>query len=119
MKKYKLPKEFAEKWVAELRTTKRIQGKTGLLAEDGYCCLGIACMTVGATPKMLKHYDETVIEKDGPLNLGRRKFFDRIPEILKGSIRQSKLVEELVLMNDSGTPFKEIADWVEQNVEFV
>jgi len=42
MKEFELPKEFATKWVAELRSGKYKQVKSSLFDCGGYCCLGVA-----------------------------------------------------------------------------
>ena len=45
MTKYKLPKEFATKWLEALRSGNYKQGMGLLYNEDtgSYCCLGVVC----------------------------------------------------------------------------
>jgi len=125
MKEFKLPKEFATKWIETLRTTTEKQGRKGLLADDGYCCLGIACLVGGATPDDIYSKEgETVIsdfseskDKKYHFKISDKEFYDKIPPELKGACVNNILVSKLVELNDSGVPFKEIADWIEENVE--
>ncbi len=117
--RYTLPKEFALKWVQTLKTTELEQGKTGLLAKDGYCCLGIACVVAGARPHMIFSERETAIKDIGSFLISNRRFYRSIPKQIKGGVGDSPLISELVKMNDSGTSFKDIASWIEKNVTFV
>lgn len=114
-KKYQLPKDFAEKWIAALRSGEYGQGKGTLgNAVDGYCCLGVAGRVIGCTDDMLKG---AVFEE----NLGiPSKIYSTIPDILKGAGRDHDFVDNVVTQNDhDNKSFPEIADWIEQNVEFV
>lgn len=122
-KQYQLPREFAEKWVKALRSGEYKQGKECLGNKDnGYCCLGIAAITAGATDKMLLKSDNTTLanyltrDEFGPKITN--KIFENIPQQLIG-LYGNQLVTELTSRNDSGQSFTEIADWIEQNVEFV
>lgn len=109
MKKYQLPKEFAEKWVAALRSGEYKQGSFGLYRPSNcsYCCLGVACVLAGQSP-------ENIIRQwiDKPIS--------GIPDELIGNGGNNDLVHDLSEMNDhDGKTFPEIADWIESNVEFV
>lgn len=53
MKTYQLPKEFAAKWVAALRSGEYKQCDGQLASPNGYCCLGVACKAVGASDDVL------------------------------------------------------------------
>lgn len=97
MKQFKLPKEFAEKWVAALRSGEYKQSYEDYENDGCYCTAGVGYEVNGYQPK-----------GDKLLN-----FPDKDP--LTG-----KLFHEIVTMNDEQKlPFAEIADWIEENVEFV
>ncbi len=108
-KKYSLPRDFAEKWVAALRSGEYKQGKGALLdSSDCFCCLGVAGIVGGCSKRALQGY--TLLQ--GSFHNGMHCV---APQILG----KNKLVDELTTMNDDGKSFPEIADWIEHNVEFV
>ena len=115
MKDFRLPKEFAEKWLKALRSHDYEQGDGALYKEktNGYCCLGVACR-IEYPLQYLKASDgyAGLIEK----SQGQLKFdLKKIPKELKGS---NDLVKRLTRMNDDENySFKKIADWIEDNVE--
>ena len=55
-KQYRLPREFAEKWIKSLRSGDYKQGRGGLYNEskNNYCCLGVACSMLGVENERLK-----------------------------------------------------------------
>jgi len=118
MKDYQLPKEFATKWVAALRSNKYEQGNYKLKCENQYCCLGVACDIVGFAQ------DFGDAQYIGGLNVtyGFKEeltpILDLIPVQLQGG-QENGLVDKLTSMNDSGQSFFDIADWIEDNVDFV
>lgn len=126
MKKYTLPKEFAEKWIKALRSGDYKQGDEMLMTySEEYCCLGLACKIAGITPKSGYTYGF-------PYDLQRLEKFDltALPELLReecaGIYNLDKPANEQVnfnctvaRLNDSGYTFIEIADWIESNTEFV
>lgn len=119
-KLYTLPKDFAEEWLTALRSGKYNQAK-GILYDkhkNGYCCLGVACAI-----KYPIHYLKSeeggyagIIEKsEYHLQFNLKK----IPDQLKGGEEiENDFVNQLTDMNDGGKSFNEIADWIEENVEF-
>ena len=106
--KYKLPKEFATKWLQALRSGKYKQGKNRLCSVDGeYCCLGVAGEVAGND-----------VKPKGKLRAFlRHEEFDNIPDELIGDSMENGLVNILSVKNDSSESFDSIADWIEQNVE--
>lgn len=106
--KYQLPKEFAEKWVKALRSGEYQQGTQSLHLEDTYCCLGVACVVAGIDYVPNQDWIKESMVK-GTI----------IPRVLVGSAAQSELVYKVSSMNDGNETFEDIADWIEQNVEFV
>lgn len=123
MKEFRLPKAFAEKWLTDLRSGKYKQ-TTGVLynpSVDGFCCLGLACITAGYTTEDLKSeksYATTITVEGDDLPYNLLKHLPNVPDELKGSASANRLVSTLTGKNDEGASFKEIADLIEKNVEF-
>lgn len=106
MKKiYQLPKEFASKWVDALKSGNFKQTKDKLKDDCGYCCLGVACVIEGNGDKI---YGSLYPNKTILPIAGFYADFDEESLYLKVSA-----------MNDTGSTFSEIADWVKENVEFI
>jgi len=106
MRKYQLPKEFAEKWIEALRSGNYQQTKANLQNDSGYCCLGVACCTIGNTEGLYgKAYPDSKLL---PIN--------GMYEMVEDEVA---LFSVLANMNDAGHPFNEIADWIEANVELL
>jgi hypothetical protein len=118
MKDFRLPKEFATKWLKALRSGDYKQDSGGLYDgySGGYCCLGVACRI-----EYPIHYLKNNSGSDGYAGLIEKskhhlKFdLKKIPKELKGG---NTLVDKLTRLNDDENySFKEIADWIEDNVE--
>lgn len=109
-KKYQLPKEFAQKWVDALRSGEYGQTTGKLFAEGtcSYCCIGVAGHVLGVSnARLLK----------GNTNKLTAYAFE---DVFKSDPLPHGLQAELIIMNDDdGKNFTEIADWIEENVEFV
>jgi len=100
-KQYRLPKEFAEKWIAELRSGKHEQIKGMLCDGAGFCCLGIADSIVAGNEKS----DWGTIPQ----------YSEGVPKEIIGD---NTLTAKLTSMNDEGNKtFPEIADWIESSCE--
>lgn len=117
-KQYQLPRAFAEKWVAALRSGEYKQGKMFLMDSYGnFCCIGVAGKVCDVPDKILAGRGlivcEDAVETDLPIE------FNDIPKILKGKSYDGTLIRELTDRNDRGVSFSKIADWIEQNVEFI
>lgn len=114
-KKFKLPKEFTEKWVKALRSGdyKQCTGKM-YKREHGYCCLGVA-MSINGVP------DSKMDNKGVPVNKTNGVFMTKtksIPRELYGTAGNNELLHEFTKMNDTNkNTFDEIADWIEDNIE--
>lgn len=98
MKKYQLPKEFAEKWVAALRDAEQDTQITGQYYDaelNCYCAMGIGLKANGYK-----------FDNDGDLVGGINPLGDDIWwDIMQLNDRDHKT-------------FPEIADWIEANCEF-
>lgn len=118
-KRFKLEKEFGQRWLAALRSGKYEQGEGYLQNADGqYCCLGVACRMDHPEEDLLHKF---LIDSNGGRSSKSyisKKLEDSMPELLRGndSNEFARLVSK---MNDEGQSFHQIADWIESNVEFV
>ena len=97
-----------EKWVTALRSGNFKQGQGALCrVRDGqpsYCCLGVAAEIMNI-PVQEKIGDIVVYKDRGGSVLNVEDY--RILGI------NESIAQSLVRMNDRGTTFKEIADWIE------
>jgi len=117
MKKYKLPKEFATKWLKALRSGEYTQIVNTLYVNEimelgkvtggeGYCCVGVAGVCLGIDKSKLTNHTHLL-----------KSWCESIPDEMVGS---SKLTVVLIDLNDNKyMTFPQIADWVEENCEFI
>ena len=107
-------KALKKKWLAALRSGRYRKGELSLRAasEHGghskYCCLGVLCEVSGATwNRGSGTYEYKGYEEWSVLPMNLMKYSDI-----------SKSEEEfLVKMNDiDGKSFRQIADWIEENL---
>lgn len=112
-KQYRLPKEFAEKWIDALRSGEYKQGEAELYTPKTgtFCCLGVCARIGGNKPSDISGFPYLTYAR--LLN---------IPKELFGN-STNKLVSKLTHMNDGAMgerkhTFPEIASWLEENVEF-
>lgn len=115
-KTMRMPKELLEKWTAALRSGDYTQGHKRLILELGdqkeFCCLGVlhivadgSCPVEGLPTTDWMQSHGIVQNEDLDTDL---RFF---PVIWSGNNTT------LTYLNDHGTPFPEIADIIEQNIE--
>lgn len=111
-KKYRLPKEFAEKWLEALRSGEYEQGYGCLFTNNRFCCLGVGCVILGADKNTMDEKEMT-ISSDWEIEILKiENFFPK-------ELQETKLMEDLIRFNDDeGFSFNEIADWIEENCEF-
>lgn len=97
-----------KKWVDALRSGRYKQGKQTLKSSNGYCCLGVLCVTQGLKFKTdanddvcLHNYPDTYVN---------------LPRVIRQSLGLSSRHQlRLIEMNDDeGKTFKEIASWIER-----
>jgi hypothetical protein len=142
-KTFKVPKYFTEQWLIALRSGKYDQGIGKLKDDDDcYCCLGVACTLADIDNELLLDketpYDLEINEGDGVLG--------DLPSILIGSISSELDLADLLMQLNDGIPkesyeralvkypnlildkinipqqrfsFKQIADFIEANCDFV
>lgn len=103
MEKPKLPKELGEPWVKALRSGEYEQ-TTGQLERGGrYCCLGVYCKVNNI---------KLFIDGISAVDFRGYSFLDKY--------LGSQMVTELYLLNDAGgSSFNQIANYIEENIEFV
>lgn len=108
-KEYRLPKEFAEKWIAALRSEEYAQINGYLCNGEGYCCLGVACAILGADSNRMESNE--MINPDY-YSLEQLNILDNFPE----ELMETNLMDVLIMMNDiKNKTFIQIADWIEEN----
>lgn len=124
--------QLKEQWVNALRSGDYGQSQKILRDpedENAYCCLGVLCDLIDPDGWSYHekfgwywHDPETGAARDTylPPSTAERVFGDRygakIPMNYKGD---TKLVEVEVagaILNDNGSTFEEIADWIEENL---
>lgn len=120
-KLFAIPRGFAEKWITALRSGDYEQGKSALKSENKYCCLGVACAINGFTELGKAQFiapNNTfgITANNGTKDIN--KIIKSIPKLLIGN-EKNHFVELVTDMNDNDKSFEEIADWIEQNVEFI
>jgi hypothetical protein len=97
-----LTKEQKTKWVEALRSGEYQQGLHRLRTPDSvrnfsYCCLGVLCEVV---PEIKLKNNSVFLLSIAGADLGINDGFQNV----------------LANMNDGGTPFSGIADWIETNI---
>ena len=104
-----------KKWVKTLRSGKYKQGKEALKKGEKYCCLGVLC-DIEQKLTTEGYVKGTGNEAYLPKTLVSKYSFHSEEGNLKN---YSNGKPSLVVMNDKGYTFKEIADFIEQNPEQV
>jgi hypothetical protein len=98
------------KWVEALRSDEYKQG-SGVLrrqgqTKDGYCCLGVLCDIT----------DPTQWVERSPLYMwGECRCFPPVESMTRWGISYTQ-AKQLMLMNDNGISFSEIANYIESNL---
>lgn len=133
-KKYKLPKEFATKWLLALRSGKYEQNKLGALynyKNNSYCCLGVAASILGCSKENM---DQSYVELDtAPKkypsellvwdNTGPYELPILLAKLNDGYNKDTYGLEENIILLKNidvskGYNFNQIADFIELNTEF-
>jgi len=99
--------ELKTKWLEALRGGEYKQGDGFLRTDAGFCCLGVLCDIV---KPVWKKGGGLGIEHDcGELDYPTESLLQEVGLDFLASRRVAE-------MNDSGSTFAEIADWIEANV---
>lgn len=110
-------------WIMALRSGKYNQVQKVLANENGFCCLGIACVVAG-NEKVYAHdigcyffYDEEDCLKQCGMPNDVIKYYGFIDEIGSSNLSQNQEKRSLVYLNDKENfTFEQIADHVESNM---
>ncbi len=107
---YEMNANLKAKWVEALRSGKYQQTKGRLRGDGGFCCLGVLCDISGAGGWLIQGGKQMFVMNDSQHRTGKY-----LPKLL----RQRAGIEEnddspLMDMNDGGSPFIEIADYIEK-----
>ncbi|MBO6542341.1 MAG: hypothetical protein JJ939_11500 [Alphaproteobacteria bacterium] len=101
-----------ERWLRELETTDKKQGKKVLRSKDDeYCCLGIGCELIGLEPQTTNalccySYGANWYDELAPTELIE---YLGLYTYWGSPRRDDKGAEDIASMNDHGKTFKEIA----------
>lgn len=98
--------ELKTKWTEALRSGSFKQAQRTLRSEEGYCCLGVLCEVMGAK-----------WQRDGSARIGSElQAYYLSNKALETADLSDPQQSTLYGMNDNGASFKEIADYIEQNL---
>ena len=108
--------EFKAKWLEMLRSGEYEQTTNSLFNGIGYCCLGIACLAFGGK------FEEDVYREQWPhseeiqdMKLSGGSEYLSWQFSQKIGLSQTE-ENKLVCMNDDGSSFSDIADYIEKNL---
>lgn len=110
-----MDKALKAKWLEALRSGRYKQGKYGLRnSRDEFCCLGVLCDVSGEgewTHTRCKGYSYWKEGKEADVNV--------LPLFVSNFANLTDVEEEVLIdKNDGdGLSFKEIADWIEENIK--
>lgn len=111
--------------VRALRSGDYQQGRANLCLKDRYCCLGVACAIAGVSEPSVN--DKGLVSWEGDHILPPNKIVDHYGMYSWAGNRRDlvKIVidgvsyDHLAAANDMGCTFAQIADYVEQNWEYL
>lgn len=97
-----LPKKLKQKWVKMLESGRYLQAQ-GALHKGGrrYCCLGVLERAAGVPVKKLENFNTLM------------SFYDGGEPVLRGLSQSTR--QKLILMNDNGKSFSDIAAWIRKS----
>lgn len=115
--------EIKAKWLSDLRSGAYAQARERLRDADTYCCLGVLCRTVGAEftrasiddPPYVSGTFDNVPVLDGDI-LSEKDDQELNTSFLRRVGLTDKDQKELIIMNDGGNSFGEIADYIEEHL---
>lgn len=99
-----MDQELKEKWVKALRSGEYPQGEGFLFMNGAYCCLGVLNVCSGISTEDIQG-----------IAIGNTEAL-LFPNGDYPKDRVSDPIMKLMEMNDSGSTFPEIADWIEKNL---
>lgn len=127
--------EYKDRWIAALRSGEYTQGRHRLCVDDGdgdgraYCCLGVLAEMDGKLEHAGEEYgtegeviygvfvrsDDNREGMDASMYWGREDYLlnVRVPDPIGPPRRYSALASVVARMNDRGSTFEQIADYLE------
>jgi len=118
--KHKLPEPFRTNWIEALKSGKYKQVSGTMTRDDGYCCLGVASKLYQEMKGRYYTMSGCAFpEAGGPF--APEELYDGSEELYQELYHEEdKTVEgwlpsKLADMNDGGSDFVEIANWIEEN----
>lgn len=104
-------------WLEALRSGKYNQTKGHLKRRDSYCCLGVLCDLDGVHwvprpghPQLFEFFEGT------PYSEQPIAWYGTISNERARKAGIADFTAHLISMNDAGSSFAQIADWIESNV---
>ena len=107
--------ELKAKWITDLKTHPKIQEALHdeTSNRNGYCCLGVACITLGGAFEYDEEHDSYTARRAGrALNDGEGLNAHGLT--LLGISRSQQT--ELINLNDSEDTFEPVIAWIEANL---
>lgn len=112
--------ELKAKWIADLKTHKQVTGQLcgwrdiddGADAERGYCCLGVACLTLAGVFEYESGYDLIPRLNGRALNDGEG--LNRYALDLLGINEKTQSI--LIVINDQSDTFEPVIAYIEANL---
>lgn len=115
------------KWTKALRSKKYKQGTQYLSKQNKYCCLGVLYDLFGAEWVQCPYEEEAWMAKEELDRINNIEEDEKAWQMLEScGILPPKFMQEIGLddctadrlacMNDDGTSFAKIADWIESNL---
>lgn len=105
-----MKKELKEKWLEELRSGRYAQGRKALRsADDKFCCLGVLADIVAP-----EEWEQRVPDSCYYSHWARSG--SSLWMVKEEIDLYSPATSTLITMNDTGSSFEEIADWIEENL---
>lgn len=108
---FKLDPADKDLWLKALRSGEYKQGQTALRRGDEYCCLGVLCEVKGVRRQPMVEGSDLYEYSSGEGNIGSTGW---IPDDVMTFPRKVQL--DLADMNDRGTTFVKIANYIEVNL---
>jgi hypothetical protein len=109
--------DLKEQWVAALRSGAYRQGyKVLRTSSNDYCCLGVLCNLVDPSGWLALGHEGFSTNCYQFSHEGKRAFACLPPALMMNSDIRFHELKILMKMNDSGSSFEEIADWIEANL---
>jgi hypothetical protein len=108
-----MKKDIKQKWVKALRSGRYKQCTEELCNGTGYCCLGVLAQISGSKKDDIFNFLKRMNNKDYRLSKDAELLSNKF---LKEVGMKKSTQENLANMNDDGSSFEEIADYIEKTL---